>query len=862
MERFVELLMPFLWDVAICLAFELFIFINYKTPFLSGGEIIMCPIIPKLTTHPFEAMVYSMFALVIYWEYKFFDVFSDMPLDSRREFILRSLSYGSISAAEYKQGFYDDWWDVKYLFVIPLHYICMVALCYFIPLSMLCGLLIQSHLPAWEIPFRPIFDFVDTCSACVWGVLSLLGQAVRIGQSVLLWFLDWCLYEDPASLIVCSTGLIISDMLCAIWATTYAMIPIKYSVQRHAFKVFHRLPDDDLPLAWYWMDVIPSHFWETSIVKRLGVMLQSYSMEYAKSYNNQYEDDELHHFPLLTVPITMVLLYYACKLLWEDKPRKLKKLERVVEESILNNAVIEDYESHLSTSKDKMNGLMQVLAANSRLLADAILQRKKMLGRHEYLEAVAERLRAKEGTQSQRFQQYVKENMALHRENEELRNANEVVANTENHKGLNAQLAALNDENSDLRQQKAKLKSELDYMRDAKSTAEAMVTAAEKKAALEISMHRQQKAELTQRLETMNQGQSDADDTVSTATAEKEAGTEAPKLRQDIDKLRQENDALQQTYQQVLSENQILVKGKSDAEDVAKNHADLIESLQKSNQLSEKKSELLQARIEANKWNNQIHEDRIKLLEAKLAEAEAEVFTTRQNAMTEVLTARQNAEEVARRLRTELDDLNARTVKEIESTKAQERNTTTASRKKYTQLRKRDRLRQKKVLIMRHTFTTSQHRLTMDMESVRRDNQRLEHRIVQMEPELRGHTQIIHDVRKDNEREQLRQQLQQHRSRNFVLDGEVKRLEDENKQLRAAAMGSNLSTAPSPFSSSATHNPSESDQLVTLRNELKSKDEELQRLEIQLSNARMSRRGTGSNPFMPPSRGRGRARGT
>ncbi|OKL56363.1 hypothetical protein UA08_08515 [Talaromyces atroroseus] len=839
MERFLELLTSFLREAALCAVIELFISISYETPMVSVGELIIYPVLPKLTTCRHEAVVYSMYGLSLYWMYEFFCAFSKLPLSSRRESILRSLSYGFISANDYNQGFYDDWWDIKYLFVISMHYLSMVALCCFIALSTLCGLMIQSHLPTWKILFRP----ASICSAWVCDVLGLIGQAMRIGQSALLCFLDWFLYEDPISLIVSSTGLIISDILSAIWATS-ALVPTQFSTRLGASTIISGSPDDSVALAWYWKDVIPSHSWKSYIVEWLGVTLQPYRIGFSKWYSNRFEDDKLHHFPLLTIPVAMGLVFYACKLLWEDKPRRLVKIERIVEETLLNHAVIHDYESHLSRSMNKTDEFMQILAAQSQSLADALTQRKKMLNQYKTLEVAVEKSCSNVSAQGQRFQQFVKENMALHRENEDLqrrylRLANDLEGQKEKIQLLNTQLAASNDENSNLHQQKIELKHKLDYMREAKLAADSMVTAAEKKAALEVSMLRQQKAELKEQFNNINKAKSAADAT--TTEVEKKAASEISKLNEDMEMLRQENATIQQTYQELLRERQVLVEAKSVAEDTVRSYASEIESLRISSQTSQEESQFLQV---------------------KIAEFEAEL-----------MARSQIAEEAVRHLHTETANLNDQynaKAKELESMKTREDYTKKVNRNRDIQMRKLHRLRQKKVLIMKHTFMTHQQRLSMDIESVRKDNQRLEHRLVQLDPTLIGHTQVIHDQRKDNEVQQLRQQLQQQRARNLVLDGEVKRLEDENVQFRtrAAATGPSMAIDPqleSAFStstSSATREISDSDHVVTLRNELRSKDEEIQRLQIQLSNAKLARKGTGSNPFMPSSHGRGRGQGT
>ncbi|EED23110.1 hypothetical protein TSTA_065650 [Talaromyces stipitatus ATCC 10500] len=102
------------------------------------------------------------------------------------------------------------------------------------------------------------------------------------------------------------------------------------------------------------------------LVGRCGVYLQSYAAILAQWYNNQHELDEMHHYPVLTVPITLPILYIADQqLFWKDKPEHLAQFEHVIEETLLKNAMTDDFECQPTSVEAQINRVQLSLTEQS-----------------------------------------------------------------------------------------------------------------------------------------------------------------------------------------------------------------------------------------------------------------------------------------------------------------------------------------------------------------------------------------------------------------------------------------------------------------------------------------------------------------
>lgn len=81
-------------------------------------------------------------------------------------------------------------------------------------------------------------------------------------------------------------------------------------------------------------------------------------------------------------------------------------------------------------------------------------------------------------------------------------------------------------------------------------------------------------------------------------------------------------------------------------------------------------------------------------------------------------------------------------------------------------------------------------------EAYKKHNISLEKRLVELDPTLKGSTQIIHDPRKDDEARKLRDQLERSQARNRLLEEDVRvRQEEIDRLQRQSATTTTMSPA-------------------------------------------------------------------
>jgi hypothetical protein len=78
--------------------------------------------------------------------------------------------------------------------------------------------MILYHLPSWKIPYLQWFQTAGTLIATIFsGTFRIIRYIYAAGESLLACCLDSILTDNPLWLIVTSTGLILGDILLAMW---------------------------------------------------------------------------------------------------------------------------------------------------------------------------------------------------------------------------------------------------------------------------------------------------------------------------------------------------------------------------------------------------------------------------------------------------------------------------------------------------------------------------------------------------------------------------------------------------------------------------------------------------------------------
>lgn len=414
---------------------------------------------------------------------------------------------------------------------------------------MACGLMIHSHLPSWKIPFvkwfRSVGAFIATiCS----GTFRVIRYIYVAGESLLERCLDWLLTDNPLWLIASSTGLILGDILLAMWAANF-LVPSRSSAQLNmteSWNVSSRMPRHGPVLTWHFGDPnVPGYGWKVvDLIRHFLADIQSYPARFAHWYNNQHELDEMHHYPALTGTIAFLIVCLGFKWIWEDKPQRLRQVEHTIEETLRKNAITHDFEDYLRKRSSRTDSCKAFMATNLKVCRDIVARNKTLMNQYQFVAAQAARVQANLTERAQQLDTYMRENLDLRGVNaylqteiRRLRASADLQTHTASMEALNTQLASANNENINLQQQREHLHQELAAIRESRAAAEARATAAER--------------------------------------VRRMAVTERSALRADVERLEQQNAELQLDNQELSDQQRALEREKEAAEAAANTATEL-----------------------------------------------------------------------------------------------------------------------------------------------------------------------------------------------------------------------------------------------------------------------------------------------
>lgn len=403
-----------------------------------------------------------------------------MPMVEAGDYQMAALYWYPITEFELVKNHMDEDWDYIAPLFATIHHIYMVFVCCFIGLSMVCGLMIFYHLPSWKIPFLQWFRSASTLIAAIYsGTFRIIQYIYASSESILARCLDSILTDSPLWLIGTSTGLILGDILLAMW-TANQFFPARSRNQfntTESWNVSSKMPRRSPVLTWHFGNPDVPGF-GLKVVDLIRISLQSYPARFAHWYNNQHELDEMHHYPALTGTIMFIIVCLGFNWIWEDKPQRLRQVEHTIEETLLKNAITHDFEDYLRKRSSRTDGWKAFMDSNVKVIRDIIAHNKTLRGQYQFVTAQADTLQVNLTDRAQQLDTCRRDTIDLRRVNtylqtevNRLRSSADVQTHTASMEALNAQLASANDENINLQQQLDNLHQELEVVREARATA-------------------------------------------------------------------------------------------------------------------------------------------------------------------------------------------------------------------------------------------------------------------------------------------------------------------------------------------------------------------------------------------------------
>lgn len=527
MERVLAHFVPFLNEVAIGASIQILISLLLEESTFFSLDTLFHPIFAKPKLFSFQVMVYIVHATGFYCIFQFLNAFARMPMIEASDYQMAALYWYPITRFELVKNHMDDDWDYIAPLFATIHHIYMVFICCFIGLSMACGLMILYHLPSWNIPYLRWFRSAGTFIASIFsGTFRIIRYIYAAGESLLEWCLDRVLPDNPLWLAITSTGLILGDILLAMW-TANLLVNARPRYQFNTKELSNVLPGKPrhgAVLTWRFGDPnVPGYGWK--VVDLIRRSLQSYPARFTTWYNNQHEVDEMHHYPALTGTIMFIIICLGLKWIWEDKPLRLRQVEHAIEETLRNRAIMHDFEDYLKKRLSRMDSCKEFMAANLKVIRNIVARNMTLMNQYRHVAGQADSLQVNLTDRAQRLDTYMIENTGLRRVNTDLRievsrlrASADVQTHTASMEELNARLASANNQNANLQQQRDKLHQELEAVRESRASAEARATAAEtarrtavsERATLRANVERleQQNAELQRNLQEVSEQQS------------------------------------------------------------------------------------------------------------------------------------------------------------------------------------------------------------------------------------------------------------------------------------------------------------------------------------------------------------------
>ncbi|KAF3401114.1 hypothetical protein DPV78_005270 [Talaromyces pinophilus] len=485
MERLLAHFVPFLNEVAIGATIQILISLLLEESTFFSFDTLFHPIFAKPQMFSIQVMAYAMYATAFHCIFQFLEAFSKMPMVEAGDYQMAALYWCPITEFELVKNHMDDDWEYISPLFATIHHIYMVLVCCFIGLSIVCGLMIHNHLPAWKIPYLQWFRSAATFPATIFnGTFRIIRCIYAAGESLLARCLDLNVSDNPFWLNVTSTGLILGDILLAMW-TANLFFPARSRNQfntTESWSVSSEMPRRGPVLTWHFGNPdVPRY--GSKVVEPIQNALQSYPARLAHWYNNQHELDEMHHYPALTGTIMLISLCYGFKWIWEDKPQRLRQVEHTIEETLRENAIMHDFEDYLRKRSNRMDGCKAFMASNFKVIRDIIAHNKTLMSQYQFVTAQADALQANLTERAQQLDTYVRDTLALRRVNtylhtevSRLRASADVQIHTACMEALNAQLASANHENINLQQQRDHLQQELEAVRESRASTEARAT--------------------------------------------------------------------------------------------------------------------------------------------------------------------------------------------------------------------------------------------------------------------------------------------------------------------------------------------------------------------------------------------------
>ncbi|KUL91203.1 hypothetical protein ZTR_00852 [Talaromyces verruculosus] len=432
MERLLAHFVLFLNEVAIGATIQILISLLLEESTFFSFDTLFHPIFAKPQRLSIQVMAYTMYATAFYCIFQFLKAFSKMPMVEAGDYQMAALYWCPITEFELVKNNLDDDWDYIAPFFATIHHIYMV------------------------------------------GTFRIIRYIYAAGEPLLARCLDSNLSDNLFWLNVSSTGLILSDLLLAIW-TANLFFPARSRNSNQYDGVMECIVGNASPRPYFDMAL-----WESRCAG-------SYATRLAHWYNNQHELDEMHHYPAITGTIMTILVCFGFKWIWEDKPQRLRQVEHTIEETLRKNAIMHDFEDYLRKRSNRMDGCKAFMASNFKVIRDIIAHNKTLTSQYRFVTAQADALQANLTDRAQQLDTYVRDTLTLRRVNtylqaevSRLRASADVQTHTACMEALNAQLASANNESINLQQQRDNLRQELEAVRESRASAEARATAAER----------------------------------------------------------------------------------------------------------------------------------------------------------------------------------------------------------------------------------------------------------------------------------------------------------------------------------------------------------------------------------------------
>uniref|UniRef100_A0A093VJQ6 Reticulocyte-binding protein 2 like a n=1 Tax=Talaromyces marneffei PM1 TaxID=1077442 RepID=A0A093VJQ6_TALMA len=435
MDGFLAHFVPFLREVAISAAIEILISLLLEEPTSFYLNILFNPIFTKAKIYSYEGLVCTIYATALYGICQFLKAFSTMPMEEAGDYQMAALYWYPITELDLIMNSMDDEWDYIAPLFATIHHIYM-----------------------W---FRSAYTFIATiCS----GTVRIIQYIYASVELLLAYCLDLLLPESPLCLIVSSTGLILGDILLAMWAANI-LVPAHPSDQFNTMRFWNKSSE------------IPPHgavfTWRFGSPPTPGYGSKCYPARFATWYNNQHELDEMHHYPAFTGPIALLIIFVGFTLIWGDKPQKLRQVEHTIEETLRKNEITHDFEDYLRKRLSRTDGCKAFLAANLKAFRDVVARNRTLIYSIGVLNGRAQRAQNDLTERAQQLDAYTREcldlrgvNAYLQTELGRLRVSADVQAHT-------THLASANNENVNLQHQMDNLRQKLEAVRGSTETAEA-----------------------------------------------------------------------------------------------------------------------------------------------------------------------------------------------------------------------------------------------------------------------------------------------------------------------------------------------------------------------------------------------------